>query len=209
MFPRWSSVVSAAIVALIFAGRAEADPRIAATAVVNPDRTVSVTWNVPAGSFGGAFIINPLATTDFTGELPFDSVGDTTIEYDLLQAGWTTYKTLPLHMTITQPTTVYAQVQLINPFGDGSCTQGPFGSDCDSVVIPLTVQPICETTVVTPAYYTRVLVKRGHYLERNGHRVKWTRRYHKPKYRRRSGWVWVNPVYKRLYHPAVTQQTCH
>src|SRR6266566_1394514 len=105
----------ALIAALVGANSALADPRISATAVVNSDRSVSVSWNVPAGPYGGAFIINPLATTDFTGELPFDSVGDQTIEYDLLQTGWTNYKTLPLDMTITQPTTVYAQVQLIDP----------------------------------------------------------------------------------------------
>src|SRR6202007_1520068 len=110
------------------ASNALADPRISATATVNSDRAISVSWNVPANSFGGAFIVNPLSTTDFTGELPFNSVGDDTIEFDLIQSGWTNYKTLPLDMTITQPTTVYAQVQLIAPFNDGSCTQGDFGA---------------------------------------------------------------------------------
>jgi hypothetical protein len=198
----------ALIAALAGANSALADPRISATAV-DSDRSVSVSWNVPAGSNGGSFIINPLATTDFTGELPFDSVGDQTIEYDLLQTGWTNYKTLPLDMTITQPTTVYAQVQLIDPFGDDSCTQGDFGVDCDSAVIPLTIQPICTTVVVTPAYYSKKLVSRGHYLKRNGHRVKWISRYLHPKYAKRNGWVWVKAVYKRIYHPAVTQQSCH
>ena len=191
--------------ALAMVSNALADPRISATATVNSDRSISVSWNVAAGSSGGAFIVNPTSTTDFTGELPFDSVGDDTIDYNLLQSGWTNYKTLPLDMTITQPTTVYVQVQLIDPFDDGSCTQGDFGTDCDSQVIPLTIQPICtqvviqqgyyKTVVVTPAHYTKKLVKAGHWLRRNGHYV-----------RKNGHRVWVKAKYKRIFTPAVTQQ---
>lgn len=184
-------------------------PAISATATVNSDRSVSVSWNVPAGSNGGAFIINTTSLTDATGELPFNASGDPTIDYNLLNTGMTSYKTLPLNMTITQPTTVYAQVQLTDPFEDASCSQGDFFTDCDSQVIPLTIQPICTTVVVTPAHYTKKLVRRAHYLKRNGHRVKWTKRYHRPKYSKKHGWVWVNAVYMRIYHPAVTQQNCH
>ena len=72
-------------------------------------------------------------------------------------------------MTITQPTTVYAQVELIDPFGDGSCSQGDFGADCDSQVIALTIQPICAQVLVKAAYTTKQLVKRGHWLRKNGH----------------------------------------
>lgn len=199
----------ALVVTLVSASAALADPRISATAVINADRSISVSWNVPAGSFGGSFIVNPLPTTDFTGELPFDSVGDTTIDYNLLQAGWTTYQTLPLDMTITQPTTIYAQVTLIDPFGDGSCSQGSFGANCDSQVIPLVVQPICSQVLVTQGYYTTSLVSRGHYLKHNGHRVRWSSRYRHPKYAKRNGWVWVKAVYKRVFHPPVYQTECH
>ena len=195
---RFIGFTTVAVLTLVMASSALADSRISATATVNADRSVSVSWNVPEGANGGAFIVNTTSTTDFTGELPFDSVGDPTIEFDLLQSGWTNYKTLPLDMTITQPTTVYAQVQLIDPFGDGSCTQGDFGVDCDSQVIPLTIQPICaqvqneagyyKTVVVTPAHYTKKLVKRGHYVKRHGHRV------------------WVKAKYVKVHHPAVTKQ---
>ena len=73
------ALAAAAAVAAVLASSALADPRITASATVNADRSVSVSWNVPEGSYGGAFIINPLSTTDFTGELPPDSVGDDTI----------------------------------------------------------------------------------------------------------------------------------
>ena len=133
-------VVFAAMLALalVMASSALADPRISATATVNSDRSVSVSWSPAAGEFGGAFIINTSPQTDATGELPYN---DSTIEFDSLNAGATSYKTSPLQgLAITQPTTVYAQVQLIDPFGDGSCTQGT-GADCDSQVIPLIIQP--------------------------------------------------------------------
>jgi hypothetical protein len=193
------------ILALVMASGALADPRISATATANSDRSISVEWNVPAGSFGGAFIVNPTSTVDFTGELPFDSPGDDTIDYNLLQSGWTNYKTLPLYMTITQPTTVYVQVQLIDPFNDDTCTQGDFATDCDSQVIPLTIQPICtqvvtqqgyyKAVVVKPAHLTKKLVERGHWLRRNG------------RYVRKLGHrVWVKAKYKKVYHPAVTKQ---
>jgi hypothetical protein len=195
---RLMGFAAVAAFALVMVSNALADARISATATVNSDRSISVNWNFPAASDGGAFIVNPTSTTDFTGELPFDSVGDETIDYNLIQSGWTNYKTLPLDMTITQPTEVYVQVQLIDPFGDGSCTQGDFGVDCDSQVIPLTIQPICtqvvvtagyyKTVTVTPARYTKKLVKRGHYVRRHGHRV------------------WVKAKYKRTFHPAVTKQ---
>lgn len=101
-------------------------------------------------------------------------------------------------MTITQPTTVYAQVELIDPFGDGSCSQGDFGADCDSQVIALTIQPICAQVLVKAAYTTKQLVKRGHWLRKNGHFVK-----------RHGHRVWVKPTYKRVNHPAVYQSQCH
>ena len=210
-------VLALASVAAFAAPSALADPRISASATVNADRSVSVNWNVPAGSFGGSLIINPLPTTDFTGELPFDSVGDDTVDFDLLQAGWTNYKTLPLDMTITQPTTIYAQVQLTDPFDNGSCSQGDFGADCDSQVIPLTVQPICSQVLVTPAttkqvlvkaaYTTKKLVKNGHWLKSHGHFVE-----------RHGHRVWVEAVYRKTHHPAtyetvtvpaVYQSQCH
>lgn len=206
--PRRKYVLLAALLAaLACASPALADPRISATATVDANRMVTWTWNVPAGSYGGSVIINPTAQTDSTGALPFSG---TTIDFHTVGAGTTTYYSgVPLDMTITAPTIVYAQVQLIDPFGDGSCTQGDFQTDCDSQVIPLTIQPICTTTIVTPAYYSKKLVKRAHYLRRNGHYVKWTKRYHRPKYAKKHGRVWVNAVYKRVYHPAVTQQSCH
>jgi hypothetical protein len=202
--------------ALVVVSNALADPRISATAAANSDRSISVNWNVPASSYGGAFIVNTTSATDFTGELPFDSVGDPTIDYNLIQSGWTSYKTLPLDMTITQATTVYVQVQLIDPFNDGSCAQGDFGVDCDSQVIPLTIQPICTqvqtaagyytTVVVTPAYYAKQLVRRAHWLLHHGHRVKWSKRYHRAQYVKRHGYVWVKATYKQVYHPEVTKQ---
>lgn len=110
----------------------------------------------------------------------------------------TNYKTLPLDMSITQPTTVYVQVQLIDPFGDNSCTQGDLGDDCDSQVIPLTIQPICAQVLVKKGYYTKKLVRRGHWLRRHGHYVL----HHGHR-------VWVKAVYRRVYHPPVYQTHCH
>lgn len=128
----------AAAWALLMASNALADPRISAAASVNPDRSVSVSWNPSAGEFGGALIINTSPQTDATGELPYN---ESTIEFDSLNADTTSYQTSPLQgLAITQPTTVYAQVQLIDPFGDGSCSQGT-GADCDSPVVPLIIQP--------------------------------------------------------------------
>jgi hypothetical protein len=209
----WFMAVAA--FALVAASNALADPRISATATVNSDRMVTFNWNVPAGSYGGAVIVNPTATTDSTGALPY--AFGTTIDFHTVGAGTTTYFSgVPLDMTITQPTTVYVQVQLIDPFGDGSCTQGDFQTDCDSQVIPLTIQPICtqvlvtagyyKTVVVTQAYYTKKLAKRAHWLLRNRHKVKWGTRYHRPKYIKRRGYVWVKARYTRVFHPQVTQQ---
>jgi hypothetical protein len=98
-----AAAIPVAALGLVVVSSALADPRISATATANPDRSISVNWNIPASTYGGAFIVNTTSTTDFTGELPFDSVGDPTIDFDLIQSGWTTYKTLPLNMTITQP----------------------------------------------------------------------------------------------------------
>ena len=112
-------------------------------------------------------------------------------------------------MTITQPTTVYAQVQLIDPFNDGSCTQGDFGADCDSQVIPLTIQPICTQTVVTPSHNTKELVKRAHWLLHSGHRVRWGKRYHRAQYVKRHGYVWVKATYKQVLVPPVYSTQCH
>jgi hypothetical protein len=204
-----AAAIPVAALGLVVVSSALADPRISATATANPDRSISVNWNIPASTYGGAFIVNTTSTTDFTGELPFDYVGDPTIDFDLIQSGWTTYKTLPLNMTITQPTTVYAQVQLIDPFNDGSCTQGDFGADCDSQVIPLTIQPICSQTVVTPGHYTKKLLKRAHWLRRHGKRVKWSKRYHRPQYAKRHGYVWVKATYKQVWVTPVYETQCH
>jgi hypothetical protein len=211
-----AAVVAALTLGLAFASVAKADPRISATAAVNGDRSVSFSWNVPAGSFGGSFIVNPTPLTDATGELPFDAVGDTTIEYNLLPTGSTSWQTLPLVMDIQSPTTIYAQVTLIDPFGDGSCGQGSFFTNCDSAVIPLTVQPICAQVLVTAGYYKTVtvtaghfkteLVRRGHWLLRNGHHVTWSARYRRPAYMKKLGHVWVRPKYGQVWVPPVTQQ---
>lgn len=212
------AVIAVALIAAAMASVAKADPRISATAVVNSDRTVTFTWNVPSSlQWGGAVIVNPTSQTDGTGALPFDGFGEDTLAYKLTGYGTTSVQTIyPLDMNITQPTTVYGQVQLIDPFGDGSCTQGDFFTECDSQVIPITVQPICTQVVVTPgyyktvvvtaAYYSKKLVARAHYLIRHGHKVKWTRKYHRPKYSKKHGWVWVNAVYKQVYHPEVDKQ---
>jgi hypothetical protein len=184
-------------------------PPISATATVNSDRSVSVSWNVPAGESQGVFVINTTSLKDATGELPFDAVGDPTIEDDLLNTGWTSYKTLPLDMTITQPTTVYAQVQLDDPYGDGSCSQGDLFTNCDSQVIPLTIQPICTKTVVTPGHYAKKLAKRAHWLLHHGKRVKWSKRYQRPQYVKRHGYVWVKATYRRVWVPPVYTNDCH
>jgi hypothetical protein len=101
-------------------------------------------------------------------------------------------------MTITQPTTVYVQVQLTDPYDDGGCQQGDFLVDCDSQVVALTVNPICTRVQIREGYYTKALVRRGHWLKRHGHFV-----------RRHGHRVWVKPVYRRTYHPPVYQEQCH
>jgi hypothetical protein len=52
-----------------------------------------------------------------------------------------------------------------------------------------------KTVVVTPAHYTKKLVKRGHWLRRNGHYV-----------RRHGHRVWVRAKYEWILHPALTKQ---
>jgi hypothetical protein len=207
-------VLALASVAVFAAPSALADPGISASATVNSDRSVSVNWNVSAGSFGGVFCTSTSSQTDFTGEL---TCPIPTLSFNLLQPGWMNYRTLPLDMTITKPTTIYAQVQLIDPFDNGSCSQGDFGADCDSQVIPLTVQPICSQVLVTPAttkqvlvtaaYTTKKLVKKDHWLKSHGHFVK-----------RHGHRVWVEAVYRTIHHPAayetvtvsaVYQSQCH
>lgn len=165
------------------------------SATVNPDRSVSVTWNVPSGEWEGVFIINPTSTADFTGEMPF---GGDTIEYDLLGTGWTNYKTLPLDLTIQRPTTIYAQVQLTDPYGNGGCEQGDLLVDCDSQVVALTVNPICSKVLVKAGYYSKKLIRRGHWLRRNGHYV-----------RRNGHRVWVKARYRRVWHPPVYKTQCY
>lgn len=222
-------IVAAGAVALASAGLAKADPRISASAVVNSDRSVSISWNVPAASWGGSLIINPTTLTDVTGALPFDAVGDETIEYDLLNTGMTSYRTLPLDMTITEPTTIYLQVQLIDPFNDGTCEQGSFYTECDSDVIPLTIQPICtqvlvtagyyqtvttaagyyKTVTVTPAHYVKKLVKRAHYVIRMGRRVKVKAKYRKVLVPAVTEQVWVPPVTQQQWVAPVYSTSCH
>ena len=90
-----------------------------------------------------------------------------------------------------------------------SCSQGDFYTDCDSQVIPLTIQPICTQTVVTQGHYTKKLVKRAHWLLRHGKRVKWSNRYHRPQYVKRHGHVWVKAVYKQVWVPPVYSTQCH
>src|SRR5262249_23182475 len=87
------AVVTVAAVALVAVSTALADPRISAAATANSDRSISVSWSPAAGAFGGAFIINTSPQTDATGELPDNN---STIEFDLLNTGTTSYKTLPL-----------------------------------------------------------------------------------------------------------------
>ena len=195
---RFIGFVVVSAVALVVTANALADARITATATANTDRSVSVSWNVPAGSFGGDLITNTTSLTDVTGAFPFNAVGDPTIDFNLLNTGMTSYKTLPLNMTITQPTTVYLQVQLIDPFGDGSCSQGDFYVECDSPVVPLTIQPICTQVLVRAGYYTKKLVKRGHWLRSHGHYVL-----------RHGDRVWIKAKYKKIWHPPVYETQCH
>lgn len=188
--------------AFILASTASAatSPVLIVSATVHADRRVSVSWNMPVGSWGGVLVINPTSTTDSTGEMPF--VLGATIDYDLLAKGSTTYTTrLPLKMSVQQPVTVYAQVQLIDPYdnGTGGCHQGvQYVVDCDSQVIALTITPICGPVLKRAGYYSERLVRRGHWLKRHGHCV-----------RRHGHRVWVKAAYRRLYHPPVHQTQCH
>lgn len=183
----------------------------------------------PASSWGGALIINSTSLADVTGELPADAVGDETIAYDLLNTGMTSYQTLPLDMTITEPTTIYLQVQLIDPFNDGSCSQGAFYADCDSAVIPLTVEPICtqtlitagyyetvtvtagyyKTVTVTPAHYVKKLLKKAHYVTRNGRRVRVKAKYRRVRVPPVTKKEWVAPVTQQQWVPPVYSTSCH
>lgn len=185
------------VAAAIFVESASAaSPVQIVSATVNADRSVSIGWNIPGGYYGGDLIINPTSATDSTGEMPF---GDTTIDYRLFGPGRTHYKTLPLNMTVQQPVTVYVQVQLIDPYDTGrGCQQGAYLVDCDSQVVALTVAPICGKVLVKAGYYSKRMVRRGHWLRRDGHFV-----------RRHGRRVWVKAVYRRVYHPPVYQTRCH
>jgi hypothetical protein len=198
-------MVAAAMLVAKASAATQSSPVQITSATLNADRTLSVSWDVPVGTYGGVLVVVPSSTTDFTGAMPFD-VG--TIGYDLLSSGWTNYKTLPLDMTIQQPTTIYVQVQLIDPYGDGTCQQGDGLVDCDSQVVALTVNPICSPVTVTDGYYSTDLVKASDYTKQLVHRGHWLRRY--GHYVRRNGHrVWVKAVYRRIYHPAVSQQVWH
>jgi hypothetical protein len=170
------------------------------SATVEADRRVSISWNIPVGSWGGVLVVNPTSTTDSTGEMPF-ALG-VTIDYDLLATGRTHYRTrLPLKMNIQRPVTVYAQVQLIDPYdnGTGGCQQGvAYLVDCDSQVVGLTINPICTPVLIKGGDYSRKLVRRGHWLRRNGRYVQ-----------RHGHRVRVRAVYRRVYHPPVYQTECH
>ena len=202
---RWlvfAGIAAAAEAALILAASASAgtSPVQVTSATVHADRKVSISWNIPVGTWGGVFVVNRTPTTDSTGEMPF--VLGSTIEYDVLGKGWTNYKTrLPLKMTVQQPVTVYGQVQLIDPYdnGTGGCQQGvDYMVDCDSQIVALTITPICSPVLIKAGYYSRKRVRSGHWLKRNGHYV-----------RRHTHRVWVKATFRRIYHAPVHQTQCH
>lgn len=199
--PMFVGIVTAwAALVLATSASAATSPVLIISATVNADRTVSVSWNVPAGSWGGVFVVNPTSTTDSTGEMPF--VLGATIVYDRLATGWTNYKTrLPLKMNIQHPVTVYAQIQLIDPYdnGTGGCQQGvEYLVDCDSQVVALTIDPICSPVLIKAGHYSRKLIRRGHWLRRDGHYV-----------RRHGHRVWRKQLYRRVYHRPTYQTQCH
>lgn len=169
------------------------------SATVYANRTISVSWDIPVGQWGGALMINPTAATDATGEMPFEA--GTTIDYELLNTGSTHYTSkLPLKMTVQQPVTVYVQVQLIDPWynGTGGCQQGNYLADCDSQVVALPIDPICREVLVKAGYYSKVLVRRGHWLRRHGRYV-----------HQHGQGVWVKARYRRIWHPPVYETRCH
>lgn len=190
-----AAVVLAAAFILVKSASAASPVQIVA-ATVNADRSVSVSWNIPASSWGGDLIINPTSTTDPTGGMPF---GSTTVDYQIFGSGRTHYTTLPLRMSIQSPVTVYVQVQLIDPYDNTlSCQQGGDLVDCDSQVVALTVTPMCTQVLVKAGYYTKTLVRRGHWLRQHGHFV-----------RRHGHRVWVKAAYRHIYHRPVYETRCH
>jgi hypothetical protein len=191
-------VAVAVALALVGATNALASSPVIATATVNADRSISVTWNLSSNTSGDVVTVSSSDATDSTGEMTWNP--DTNLSYsDIPGAGQTSYTTKPLDMTITQPTTIYLQVWLVMPYWDGSnwygCGQGSQGalvdSDCDSQVVALTVQPICTQTLVTAGHYVEKLVKRAHVIKRNGRRIRVKATYRK---------VWVPPVYSTSCH---------
>ena len=192
------AVAVAVAVALVGATSAFAGSPVLATATVNADRSISVAWNLSSNTSGDVVTISTSNATDSTGEMTWNP--DTNLSYsDIPGAGQTSYTTKPLDMTITQPTTIYLQVWLVMPYWDGSnwegCGQGNQGrlvnSDCDSQVVALTIQPICTQTLVTAGHYVKKLVKRAHFIKRNGRRIR------------------VEAQYRKVSVPAVYSTTCH
>ena len=181
-------IVVAALVATT--ATAQSSPVQILSATVNADRSVSLTWNVPAGPWGGVVIVNPTSTTDASGEMQWQP--GSTVSFATLASGAATYTTEVFSGPITEPVTLYAQVQLTDPLGNGGCGQGAIGGvNCDSQVVAMTLNPICAQVLAAPAYDTKVLARRGHWVKRKGRRV------------------WVKPVYRRVHHPATYTTQCH
>jgi len=187
---RFLLLLAAVLVAAAWASTAMANGGVQVTsATVNSDRSVSISWNTPVAIFGGSVVVNSTPTTDSTGELPY---GADTIYTEVLNAGWTSATTVPLHMTITRPTTIYVQVTLNSVLGVGNstCDQGLNLVNCDSQVVALTVQPICAQVKTAAGYHKKVLVRRGQWLRLNGHRV------------------WVKAKYKQVSVPPSYHTEC-
>lgn len=194
--------------AMLATNASAANPPQITSAWVNADRTVSVNWDIPT-LYSGAVIINPTPATDLTGAMPF-KVG-TTLDYEMLPGDLTNYKTMiPLQMIITQPTTIYVQMQFnpYDPFYGTTCQVGDHPPSCVSQVVALTVNPICSPGIVAPGHYSTDLVKAAYYTKQLVHRSHWLRR-HGHYVLRHGHSVWVKAVYRRISHPPVYQQVWH
>jgi hypothetical protein len=150
---------------------------------VSPDRHVTVDWTGPPNGieFGSLQIATkPDAGTD--GNFFSENV----VEYDLLTKG-------QKHWVGTDPLqaagTYYARVTgWWDGYGPGDYTN--YGV-VYSQVVPFDAAPICQKVLVTPGHYVKKVVRKAHWVKRNGKRV------------------WVKAVYKKVWVKPVYREDCH
>jgi hypothetical protein len=151
--------------------------------LVSPDRHVTVDWTGPPN--GIEFGALQIATKPDTGT-DGDFFSENRVVFDLLTKGQQHYVGSD---ALRAPGTYYVRV---TGWWDGYSPDDYVNYGVVySQVSAFDAAPICQRVLVTPGHYVKKLVRKGHWVKRNGKRV-WV----KPVYRK----VWVAPVYRNDCH---------